>query len=155
GDETFRVVLSNPVGATLGQAEAVVTIHDDDAMPSLSISDASVTEGNSGTTPVQLTVTLSAASGRAVTFSWATADGTAKAVSDYQAASSTVTIPAGSLTAPITVNVLGDTIVEPDETFQVVLSNPTGASIGRGQAVVTIQNDDHDDIKITIDDVRV
>ena len=77
--------------------------------PSLSIADASVTEGNSGTTTANFTVTLSAAATSTVTVNYATANGTATAGSDYVAASGTLTFTAGqtSKTIPVTVN--GDT----------------------------------------------
>ena len=110
--------------------------------PSVSIGDATVTEGNAGSTTVSLTVVLSEAASTAVTVSWATADGTATAGSDYAAASGTVTIAAGSLSATITVTVLGDAFFEPDETFAVVLSSVTGAVLGDGTGTVFVQNDD-------------
>jgi hypothetical protein len=74
--------------------------------------------------------------------SWATADASATAGSDYLAATGTVTFAAGQTSATITVLVLGDTLHEPDETFTVVLSSPVGLTIGTGTATVTITNDD-------------
>ena len=66
-----------------------------------------------------------------------------RAGSDYTAASGTVTFPANS-TAPqtVTVPILGDTAVEPDETFVVNLTGPINATIADGQATGTITNDD-------------
>ena len=61
----------------------------------MGIGDVTVTEGNTGTRAATFTVTLSAASGQPVTVAYATANGTATAGSDYQAASGTLTIPAG------------------------------------------------------------
>src|SRR5207248_187886 len=71
-DETFVLNLGSVTNATLlgGQTQAVGTILDDDALPSLSIADASVTEGDSGTNTATLTVTLSAASGQTVTVAY-------------------------------------------------------------------------------------
>ncbi len=110
--------------------------------PSLSLRDATVTEGNSGTTTATFTVTLSPAATTAVTVNYATANGTATAGSDYVAASGTLTFSAGqtSKTIPVTVN--GDTLGEPDETFVVNLSSPSGATILDAQGVGTIVNDD-------------
>src|SRR5205085_5395111 len=71
-----------------------------------------------------------------------TADGTATAGSDYTAKSGTLTIPAGSFTATITVPVFGNTTIEPDETFTVNLSNAVNAPIADNQAVGTISTDD-------------
>ncbi|MFC0407488.1 beta strand repeat-containing protein, partial [Roseomonas elaeocarpi] len=141
-DETFRVVLSQPSGATLARAEATGTIRNDDAAPTVSIADASITEGNSGTTAMTFTVTLSQASALPVTLRWDAVSGTATAGSDFDAAGGTVTIPAGQTSATVAVNVRGDTLYEADETFRVVLSSPTNATLSRAEAVGTIRNDD-------------
>ncbi|MDX1997340.1 MAG: CARDB domain-containing protein, partial [Thermoanaerobaculia bacterium] len=141
-DETFEVTLANPTNAILGDALAIGTIVDDDAAPSLSIADVSVTEGNAGTTDAVFTVTLSAATSFAVTFDYTTADGSATAGSDYTASTGSVTIPAGSTSATVTVAVLGDELDEADETFTVTLPNPTNATLGDGSATGTIVDDD-------------
>ena len=86
----------------------------------MSIADASVVEGDSGTTDVVFTVTLSTDPGMPVTVDYATQDGTATAGQDYQAKSGTLTFD-GTTTRTITVPVSGDTNVEGDETFSVVL----------------------------------
>ena len=145
-DETFAVTLSDPTGGlTLGTPSATVTILNDDAARSASIADASVTEGNSGSKTVTLTVTLSAPAVGGETVAWVTSsNGSAAAGSDYTAASGTVTFGAGATSATFTVTVLGDNTVEGDETFVVTLSNPTGGlSLGvPSSATVTILNDD-------------
>ena len=111
--------------------------------PTLSINNVSANEGNSGTTAFVFTVTLSAASTSTVTVNFVTADGTATALSgDYQAASGMVTFAPGVLTQPITVNVNGDTTVEPNETFFVNISSPTNATIAGATGTGTIVNDD-------------
>jgi hypothetical protein len=112
------------------------------SLPALSVADASVLEGNSGTTPLTFTVSLSAPSPTPVTAGYATADGTAAAGSDYVAASGTLTFAPGQVQKTVTVSVLGDTVIEPDETLRLTLSGPAGATLGRGQAVGTIANDD-------------
>ncbi len=143
-NETFAVNLSNPTNATIADSQGLGTITNDDAQPppTISINDVTVTEGNSGTTNATFTVTLSAASASTVTVNFATADNTATAGSDYQAASGTLTFTAGQTTKTITVAVNGDTVVEADETFAVNLSNPTNATISDAQGVGTITNDD-------------
>ena len=95
-----------------------------------SLSSPSVFEGNSGTTPLSFTVTLSAPYDAHVTVSFATQDGSAtSADGDYQATSGTATIAAGATTTTVTINVNGDEKVEPDETFLVKLSNASSAYI--------------------------
>jgi hypothetical protein len=111
-------------------------------LPTLSIGNVSANEGNSGTTPFTFAVTLSAPSASTVTVSFATADGTAIAGSDYTATSGTLTFNPGVTTQNVTVNVTGDVSVEPNETFFVNLSAPTNATIATGQGTGTIVNDD-------------
>jgi hypothetical protein len=118
--------------------------------PTLWIADASVTEGNTGMRAASFIVTLSAPSTQPVTVQYATANGTATAGGDYQARSGTLTIPAGQTTGTITVPVLGDRLPEPDEAFFVNLSGATDATIGDGQAVGTIVEDEP---RISITDV--
>src|SRR5205814_8228637 len=104
---------------------------------------ASVTEGNSGTTALTFSVSLTQASSQTVTVNYATADGTATvAGADYQAASGTLTFAPGQTTQTVTVLVNGDTVVEPNETFTLTLTSPGGATLGRSDATGTIINDD-------------
>jgi hypothetical protein len=110
--------------------------------PSLSVNDVSRSEGNSGQTTFTFTVSLSSSSSANVSVSYATADGTATAPSDYAAASGTLTVPAGQTSATVAVAVNGDTAVEPDETFSLNLSSPSGATVADGSGVGTILNDD-------------
>ncbi len=110
--------------------------------PTVSIADTSVVEGNSGTTSAVFTVSLSAAATQTTSVAYATSDGTATAPSDYAAASGTLTFAPGQTKQTITVAVVGDTQVEPDETFFVNLSNAQGAQLGQAKATGTIKNDD-------------
>lgn len=111
-------------------------------LPGASITDASLTEGNSGTTDMAFTVTLSKSSTTPVTISYATANGTATAGQDYTASSGTLTFAPGVTSQQIKVAILGDTTVEPNETFTVTISKPSGATIVRATATGTILNDD-------------
>ncbi len=111
-------------------------------VPSLSISDVTVTEGNAGTVAAVFTVSLSASSASLVTVDYATANGSATAGSDYVATSGTLTFNPGTTSQSVTVTVNGDTVVEPDETFFVNLTNPTNATLAKGQGQGTILNDD-------------
>ncbi len=100
-------------------------------------------EGNSGLTAFNFTVNLSATSTLPVTVNYQTSDGTATAGSDYQAATSSIIIAPGATSGPITVNVVGDTTVEPNETFSVALTGATNGVVGSpSSAVGTILNDD-------------
>jgi uncharacterized protein len=113
--------------------------------PSLTVNDVSASEGNSGTTSFDFTVSLSPAAGDGgVTFDIATAENTATVVdNDYVANSLTgQTIPAGSSTYTFSVLVNGDTTEEADETFFVNVTNVTGATVTDGQGQGTIVNDD-------------
>jgi len=144
-NETFTVNLSNlqsSVNAVIADGQGTGTIVDDDSTPSLTISDVTVTEGNSGTITASFTVTLSPASGQMATVDYATADGTATAGSDYTAVTGTLTFNAGETQKAIAVPVLGDTVDEPNETFTVTLSNATHAIIVDGQGRGTIIDDD-------------
>jgi hypothetical protein len=113
-------------------------------LPELSIADASVVEGNSGTTAMTFSLTLSEAYGVPVSVTYSTKNGTATTANkDYEGVTNgVVTIPAGLTSGTITVYVLGDTTQEPTETFSVVLSAPTNATLARATATGTILNDD-------------
>jgi Calx-beta domain len=118
--------------------------------PSLKINDVTVTEGNTGTRAATFTITLSAASTQPVTVAYATANGTATAGSDYQAASGALTFAPGETSKTITVLVNGDRLAEPNETFFVNLSAATNATITTGQGTGTIVDDEP---RISISDV--
>ncbi|MFA5685784.1 MAG: Calx-beta domain-containing protein, partial [Lysobacteraceae bacterium] len=117
------------------------------ALPTLNINDVSVNEGDSGTTDAVFTISLSAPAPLGGTaFDIATTDGTATtADNDYVAQSLTaVLIPAGQSSTTLTVQVNGDTTVEPDETFFVNVTNIVNAVAGDAQGLGTIVNDDAD-----------
>ncbi|MBL8512887.1 MAG: ExeM/NucH family extracellular endonuclease, partial [Betaproteobacteria bacterium] len=112
--------------------------------PTLSINDVSLSEGNSGTTTFTFTVSLSAPAGvGGVTFNIATANGTATAGSDYVAKSlSAQTIPQGQSSYVFSVDVNGDTNMEPNETFTVNVTGIMGASNTIASATGTIVSDE-------------
>ena len=112
-------------------------------LPSVSIADATVTEGNTGATNLVFTLTLSAASPIAVTVAVTTsATSTATSGIDFSATSATVTIAAGQTTATFAVPVYGDMVFEPTEVFYATLSSPSGAVIGDGTGVGRIVDND-------------
>jgi hypothetical protein len=108
----------------------------------LTIGDVRVVEGDVGERSVDVPVVLSQAAAGPVTVAYTTRDGTAAAGSDYRAASGTVTFTKGETTKRITIKVVGETEVETDETFDVVLSSASGATLADGTATATIINDD-------------
>ncbi len=139
-EETFAVALSAPSGAALGDGSATGTIRDDDAPPTLSVSDAAGSEGGGA---LEFAVSLSAPSGVEVTAEYATADGTATAGSDYESASGRLAFAPGEVEKTIRVSILDDALDEPEEeTFAVALSAPSGAALGDGSATGTIRDDD-------------
>jgi large repetitive protein len=140
--ETFFVNVTNVTNAIVVDGQAVGTIVNDDPLPSLSINDVTVVEGNAGTVNAVFTVTLSAASGQTVSVNYATADDTATQPADYTNTSGTLTFTPGTTTQTITVPVIGETVPEADETFFVNLSSAVNATIADNQGLGTITNDD-------------
>lgn len=124
-------------GATDG-----VTGNDDGTLPTLSIADLSVAEGNGDHAHFMFVVTLDKAATGPVTVAYSTADGTATAGSDYAATGGTLTFAAGETSKTVHVDISGDTVFEGNETFAVTLSNASGATLADATAVGTIVNDD-------------
>jgi large repetitive protein len=153
-DETFTLNLSNASGATIADAQGTGTILDDDAEPDISIGDATVAEGDSGTETASFPVTISAVSGREVAVDYATSDETATAGSDYENSTGTIQFAAGQTTKQIDVTVDADVVAEADETFTVELSEPLNANIPAGTALGTITDDDEGP-KLAVDDPTV
>jgi hypothetical protein len=120
--------------------------------PSLAVSDAMVTEGDSGTKSALFTVSLSAASAGPVTVGYATADGSAKAPGDYAATTGTLTFAPGELSKQVAVAVVGETLDEPHETYSLELSDPVGATLGDPRGAGTILDNDPQ-VSLSVDDV--
>ena len=141
-DEIFDVVLNNPQGVKVVKDRATVTIENDDYI-NLTISDVSESEGNSGTKNFTFMVVANEIATSAINFSYRTEDGTAIGGEDYESVTtSAATISAGQDRVSIDIVVNGDTDIELDETFDVVLSNPQGAIIQKDRATGTIEDDD-------------
>ena len=149
--ETFTVELSEPNGATLEQGTGTATINDDDSddddgdgggtdsIPTLTIRDSeTVTEGD----PAEFVVRLSAESEQAVTVAFATADGTAKAGSDYTSTTGTLRFEPGDTAETITVPTLEDDQAEETEAFTVKLSGASGATLEDATGTGTIADED-------------
>lgn len=146
GDESFQVGLKAAVNGDLPAfpyGYGTIVNDDSSATPSISINDVSIAEGNSFTKNVTFTVTRSGNLAGTTAFKYATQNGTAIAPGDYTAkALTSLSFTAGQTSKTLTVTIKGDTVVEPDETFAVVLSAVTGGVIGDGSGTGTITNDD-------------
>jgi Metallo-peptidase family M12B Reprolysin-like/Calx-beta domain len=152
-DETFVVNLLSPTNATILDSQGVGTIHNDDAIPSATIDNVTVSEGHAGITNATFTVTLSAASSQQVMVDYVTSNGTATtAGSDYTTTSGTLTFAAGVTSQRISVPVIGDTTIEPDEIFFVNLGGAVNLTIDDGNGTAAILNDDP---SLTVDDVTL
>ncbi|MGI9106042.1 MAG: Calx-beta domain-containing protein, partial [Pyrinomonadaceae bacterium] len=118
-------------------------------LPALSISDASVIEGEGGgTTNAVFNVNLSATSTQTITVNFATRNNSATAPADYTATSGTLTFAPGERSKTITVPVAADCVAEGTESFFVELTNPVNATISDGFAIGTIQTDDNRSLSI-------
>ncbi len=135
--EAFFVQLSNPVEASLLDATGAVTIVDDDTPPALQIANLTVVEPPAEAVDRAFIVSLSGPWDQDVTFDYSGVAGTAGS-GDFELATGSATIPAGSLSAEIAVRILADAEPEDDETFEVVLTNPVAASIREGGGQGTI-----------------
>lgn len=141
-DETFFMNLSNPVNVAIADGQGMGTIKNDDPVPSITINDLTLVEGNTGTKPFSYTVRLSNPSSRQVTVQLTTADDTARAGSDYVMTAINLTFFPGQISRVVPVIVNGDNLVETNERFLVNLSNPSEATLADAQGVGTILNDD-------------
>jgi hypothetical protein len=153
-DEAFVVALSNATGATIGgfYGLALATIIDRNSPPLVGFDSpypGQALEGDSGSKPLTLTVSLDRASGKTVTVDWSTVDITAHTPADYSAASGVVTFAPGETAKTITLSVKGDTVLEPSELFGVILSNAMNAftqsrydDLLYGSANLYIEDDD-------------
>ncbi|MBL3600924.1 MAG: SCO family protein [gamma proteobacterium endosymbiont of Lamellibrachia anaximandri] len=141
--ETFTLILSNAVDASLGLATATVTITDDDTRNAgtLALNSTTVTLPESGPAVI-MTVNRTGGSDGTVTVDYATSDGTATAPGDYTAISGTLTFLNGEASKTVTLTPINDTTWELSETFTLTLSNPVDATLGLATATVTVTDDD-------------
>jgi len=109
-------------------------------VPSLSINDVTVTEGNAGTVTTTFTITQNARGKSSVRYS--TADGTATSPNDYLSRTGKLKFAGGHRTNKVAITVVGDTLDESNETFFLRLSAPVGATIGDGEGKGTITDND-------------
>ncbi len=143
GDLQTATTMGNTVGQlqrlriTVAFASSVPT-----PPPALAVLDTEVVEGNTQTTTAVLRVGLNRPSSSDVTVDYATANFSAVAGRDYVARSGSLTIPAGSLSRDITVEIIGDTLPERTQSFFVRLSNARSATVSDGEGLCGIVDDD-------------
>jgi len=134
GGKSLAVTLSNPTNARLatGGASAFLTVL---TLPKVSVGDASIGAPGVGKQAyVNVPVTLDQPTGDTVTVAWALADASARAGTDYVAAAGNLTFAPGATSETITAQVTGNG----GDSFDVVLSNPTAATLGDATGIVTI-----------------
>lgn len=134
-DETVPVTLDDPVNAVVVGFGHAGTILNDDPIPSISLGDATTSEGGTLAFPI----TLSNRSQDTVTVDFATVAGSAAAGTDYVASTGTVVFQA-TFASQIAVVTLTDALVEGTEGLTVVLSDPVNGTIVDGTGVGTIQD---------------
>ena len=156
GAETIIVTITSVgMGSTIAAQDAhTMTISDDEAVPSLSLTPLDAAESNGST---QMQVITATASAYDITFNYSTTDGTAAAGTHYTSSSSSGTITAGSLSETISIPVIDDSNDNSDRTFtfnisSATLSNGTVATISESSDTATIIDDDLD---ISINDITV
>lgn len=141
GTETFKVSMAsaaNPFATPL-----TVTILDDDLPGTLELSSPTYSAGEGGGS-IAINVTRTGGSAGSASVTLSTRDGSALAAQDYDATTATVTFADGD-TAPktATIPIINDALAEPDETFEVTLSNASGASLGTvATATITVPSND-------------
>ncbi len=144
-DEAFLLQLNGAVNAGLSNDTAMITIldNDDPFDPStLLVADAVVTEGNWGSSQVEVVITLLNGPTTAVTVDFETVDYTAEAGQDYTPTNGQLVFAPGQTSQTISVSILGDRKHETDEKFRIQLRNAVDAAVGDGSAMITIENDD-------------
>jgi large repetitive protein len=141
-NKTFFVNLRNPVNATIADGQGLGSVRDNDRDPALSIDDVTIEEGGVGKTIATFQLRLSAPSGKPVSVSFATADGSAVAGSDFLGTNGVVEIPPGTVEVGLPMIVLGNVATGPNRSFTVELSAPVHATLARARGVCTIKDDD-------------
>ncbi|MBN2777226.1 MAG: HYR domain-containing protein [Bacteroidales bacterium] len=156
-DETFNITLSNLQASahniSIADATGVGTITNDDSAV-ITIDDVEFDEGDAGTVEYVFTITMSDVSDANVVLDYASVEGTATiADNDYTAVSGTHTFTPGQTSKTVSVFVNGDTQVEPDEAYTILLSalnnNGRDITITDNTGLGTITNDDSADVNVT------
>jgi hypothetical protein len=148
-DETFDVILSNPEGAIILDGAGEGTILDNDNPPDMTIVPSiDLFEGNSGTANAVFTLSLSSVSGKTITVTFQTEDGSALGGNpiiqgiDYLRMNGQVVFSPGEIMKTIQVPLNSDHECEADEVFYLGLSGAENANLLRNRSQATIKNDD-------------
>ena len=148
-DETFRIVLYDPVNAEVPDPVQVCTIEDDDDAPTLSAGAASASESAEA---LVFPLTLDPPSGRMVAVPWSTADGTATAGADYVAGSGTVTFAPGATAGEAAVALLDDDRREGDETVTLAFGAADHVQLAADEVSGKIVDDETGLIRLDVGD---
>ncbi len=138
GATRFTLTVRASDGSETADTTVTVDVTDVDEAPAIRVANAEATEGDD--TEMLFRVTLQSASSGTVTVNYATADGTATAGEDYTATSGTLTFAPGETEKTVAVAIIDDTVEDSEETFRLVLSVPSGATLADSEAVGTILN---------------
>jgi hypothetical protein len=141
-NENFFVNLSEPVNVSFADAQGTGTINNDDSIPTISVIGSFGPEGDSGVTNINVTLQLTNPTSLPVTLNLLTSDGTAVGNQDYVPSDTPLTIPPATQSFTAQVQVRGDVINEPNETFFVNVYNVANATVTQPQSQVTIVDDD-------------
>ena len=137
---TFTIAFQTTTAVFVSAASTVtITVVPPASPPALTVADASALE-SAGSIPAVVSLAPSPTS--SVTVQYATADGTAKAGTDYTSVSGALTFAAGQTSKTVLVPINNDTKVNGARSFTFTLSSPTNAIIGDATATLTIRDDD-------------
>jgi hypothetical protein len=142
--ESLNLTLSAPTGGAALGSQSTSSLYINDSKlnyPGTSFSDASAVEGETGTRNAVFHITVTPHAG-VMTVSYATADGTATAGSDYQAVSGTLTFNPGETSKDVVVPIIGDTLVEGDEVFFLIHQGQSAGYVDRAPAEGIIIDDE-------------
>lgn len=140
---TFGFIVEGDSGSSLPITGTVEADWLPEVSPMLRVEDIAVVEGNESGAIAVFTISLSPpAADASVTATYALEADTATDGNDYTDTSGTVTLLPGVTSTTLSVQIIGDEIEEPSETFRLSLTNPVNAGISRALATATIVDDD-------------